>query len=118
MKGARLEKNREGREEKKAMKEMKRAEAAAKVDENIKRKKASDNKMATLDEANDNFDNLDVGNNDFEYKEHKRNTDRTTDRAVSRKTPTYFIYNYAGKQEIKCQLQLVVFEIENKCEHR
>ena len=38
---------------------------------NIKRKKASDNKMATLDEANDNFDNLDVGNNDFEYKEHK-----------------------------------------------
>ena len=45
---------------------------------NIKRKKASDNKMATLDEANDNFDNLDVGNNDFEYKEHKRNTDRTT----------------------------------------
>ena len=71
VKGARLEKNREEKEEKKAMKEMKRAEAAAKVDENIKRKRASDNKMATLDEANDNFDNLDVGNNDFEYKEHK-----------------------------------------------
>ena len=47
-------------------------EAAAKVDENIKRKKASDNKMATLDEANDNFDNLDVGDGDFEHKEQKK----------------------------------------------
>ena len=33
--------------------------------------------MATLDEATDNFDNLDVGDDDFEYMEHKRNTDRT-----------------------------------------
>ena len=78
VKGARLEKKKEEKEEKKAMKEKKQAEAAAKVDENIKRKKAPENKMASLDEATDDFDNLDVCDEDFEYKEHKKNTDRTT----------------------------------------
>ena len=77
VKGARLDKKREEKEEKRAAKEKKKAEAAAKVEENIKRKKASD-KMESLEEATDDLENLDVVDDDFEYLEQRRHTERTT----------------------------------------
>ena len=77
VKGARLDKENEKKEERKALKEKKRAEDAAKVEENIKKKKAANKMVTTLDEATEDFENLDVLDEDFEYSEKKKHTDRT-----------------------------------------